>query len=99
MKKIFTTVTLLAGLFAGSVNAAICSGDIQYGSDNLVPITVDTDSMVEGTKPGEFIHETRFAPVYRTVLLVSDDGHNADMYVVNKDAGTYIGEALDMVCH
>lgn len=97
MKKILTTVTLLAGLCAGSVNAAICNGDIQYDNSS-VPVTVNTDDFIEGDKPGIFVHETRFAPVYRTVLLVSDDGTFADMYVVNKDSGTYIGEALDMVC-
>ncbi|WXX18545.1 hypothetical protein TacPo2_90 [Pantoea bacteriophage TacPo2] len=99
MKKVFTTVTLLAGLFAGSVNAAICSGEIQYGAGHSTTVTVNTDDMVEGANPNEYVSETRFQPVYRTVLMVSDDGHNADMYVVNKSAGAYLGEALDMVCH
>lgn len=98
MKKLFTTVTLLAGLFAGSVNAAVCSGEIQY-ANSTASVTVDTDNLVEGATPNEYVHETRFAPVYRTVLLVSDDGHSADMFVINKSAGTTIGEALDMVCH
>ncbi|WWV92004.1 hypothetical protein [Escherichia phage PJNS034] len=106
MKKIFTTVTILAGLFASSANAFVCTGTATHKDGGTADIIVNTNDMVFDDAVGLYRAETQWHPKLASTLYVDQSEKTIEgvgfrgMYTaVAVDSKDVIMIADDLVCY
>lgn len=106
MKKLFTTVTLLAGMFAASANAFVCTGTAAHSSGKAVDIIVNSNEMQYDEAIGMYRAESKWQPKLASTLYVDQSektiegvGYRGMYTAVSVDSKTVIMIADDLVCY
>lgn len=106
MKKVLTTVTLLAGLFAASANAFVCTGTATHKDGGTSDIIVNSEEMEIDTANGIFRSETKWHPKLASTLYVDQSektvegvGYRGMYTAVAVDSKDVIMIADDLVCY